>query len=180
MNTYNTAKSIGIVAGIIIGLIIVVFILRYTNKDKALRTEYDEMQKIVRLRGYKYAFYTVIILEAVLAVCSGIRVLDIHTLAVPIVVHFLPILLGVTVHAGYSIWNDAYVGLNTNMGRFIPVSIVISLVNLGVAFAGWRIGELYRDGMFQAQTVNLLCGLMFGILGVIALIRKAAGSRDED
>ena len=63
---YNSARMIGVTIGIIVGLIVAIFIIRYVNRNKKLTTEYDEMQKQIRGEGYKYAFYTVMILEAVL------------------------------------------------------------------------------------------------------------------
>ena len=95
-------------------------------------------------------------------------------------IHFAAIFIGVTVQAAYCIWNDAYVGLNTNLGRYIVIMTIVSLFNLGVAFMSWRQGELVIGGKLQAQSINLLCGLMFAVLGVVGLIKKIADGRDEE
>ena len=67
---FNSARIIGVVTGIIVGLIVAVFVFRYVHRNKKLYTEYDEMQRQIRGEGYKYAFYTVLILEAVLCVLT--------------------------------------------------------------------------------------------------------------
>ena len=90
---YNSARMIGVTIGIIVGLIIAIFIIRYVNRNKKLTTEYDEMQKQIRGEGYKYAFYAVLILEAVLCVLT----LGVVLPAEPYVVHFFAIFVGITV-----------------------------------------------------------------------------------
>ena len=49
---YNSARMIGVTIGIIVGLILTIFIIRYVNRNKKLTTEYDEMQKQIRGEGY--------------------------------------------------------------------------------------------------------------------------------
>ena len=88
---YNSARMIGVTIGIIVGLIIAIFIIRYVNRNKKLTTEYDEMQKQIRGEGYKYAFYAVLILEAVLCVLT----LGVVLPAEPYVVHFFAIFVGI-------------------------------------------------------------------------------------
>ena len=165
---YNEARMIGVAVGIAVGLLIVAFVLRFINRNKAMATEYDEMQKQIRGVGYRYAFFTVMIFEAFLCILT----LGMELPAEPYVIHFAAIFIGVTVQAAYCIWNDAYVGLNTNLGRYIVIMTIVSLFNLGVAFMSWRQGELVIGGKLQAQSINLLCGLMFAVLGVVGLIKK--------
>ena len=172
---YNSARMIGVTAGIIVGLVIAVFIIRYVNRDKKLSTEYDEMQRQIRGQGYKYAFYTVLILEAVLCVLT----MGMELPAEPYVVHFFAIFVGITIQASYCIWKGAYVGQNTNLQRYIILMAVVSVFNLFSAFMAWRSGELFMDGKFQAPAVNLLCGLMFAVIGIVALARKVTDREEE-
>ena len=172
---YNSARMIGVTIGLIVGLIIAIFIIRYVNRNKKLTTEYDEMQKQIRGEGYKYAFYTVVIYEAVMCVLT----MGMEVPAEQFVIHYAGIFLGITVHASYCILNDAYVGLNTNIRKFIMVMIVVSVINLAVAFMAWRSGELVVDGRLQAPAVNLMCGLMFAVLGVVGLVKKLTDKEDE-
>ena len=152
---YNIGRMFGVISGVLIGLVIAVIMLRFVNKNKKMTAEYDEMQKLVRGRGYMYAFYTVLVFEALMCVLS------------------------VTLHACYCIWHNAYVGLNMNLKRYVIIMAVVSVFNLWVAFTAWREGELFSDGMFRAQTINLLCGLMFAVIGVVGLAKMIIG-REED
>ena len=103
--------------GIIVGLIVAVFVFRYVHRNKTLYTEYDEMQRQIRGEGYKYAFYTVLILEAVLCVLT----MGMELPAEQHVIHFFVIFVGVTVQASYCIWKGAYIGQNTNLPRYIII-----------------------------------------------------------
>ena len=151
------------------------FIIRYVNRNKKLTTEYDEMQKQIRGEGYKYAFYTVMIVEAILCVLTLGMVLP----AEPYVVHFFAIFVGITVQACYCIWKGAYIGQNTNLQRYIILMAVVAVFNFSSAFMAWRAGELFADGKFQAPAVNLLCGLMFAVIGIVGLVKKVTDREEE-
>ena len=172
---YNEARMFGVATGIAVGLVLALIIIRTINRDKKLMTEYDEMQKLARGQAYKYAFYAVMIYEALVCWLS----MGVELPAEQSVIHFFGIFIGITVQACYCIWKDAYVGLNTNLKRYIIMMTIASLINLFTAFMAWRNGELFVDGKFQLQTINLLCGLMFAAIGAVGLVKKLA-DREED
>ena len=176
MNTYNYGKLMGMAFGLVIGLLLVGVILIIINKNRRMRTEYDEMQKKVRGEAYCIAFYTVIIIEGILCFVTTAVEVPME----PIVLHFMVIFVGVLVQAGYSIWHDAYVGLNTRLGRYILIMTLISLFNLFIAFETWLHGQMVVDGMIQSPFVNFLCGIMFAILGIVALVKKLADPKTEE
>ena len=172
---FNSARIIGVVTGIIVGLIIALLVFRYVHRNKRLYTEYDEMQRQIRGEGYKYAFYTVLILEAALCVLT----MGMEQPAEQPVIHFFVIFVGVTVQASYCIWKGAYIGQNTNLPRYIFIMAVASAINLVGAFMAWRSGELFADGKFQSPAINLLCGLMFAVLGIVGLAKKVSDREEE-
>ena len=165
----------GITIGIIVGLIIVVFLLRWFNRDRNLKTEYDERQQQIRGQAYKIAFYALVIFEAFIGILS----IGIDLPAEPFVLHILAIFFGITVQVCYCVWNGAYVGLNTNMHRFVPLMIVISLFNFFVFVMRWRDGGVFENGKLQEPVINLLCALMFAVIGIVGLIRKLADREVE-
>ncbi len=176
MNRNQFGASIALSVGILVGLVIALFLLRYTNKNHRMRTEYDEMQKQVRNQGYMYAFYTVLVLEALLCIVGGFWQIP----AVPFVLHFIPIFLGVTVQACYCVWKDAYVGLNTNVKRYLIVVVAATAINLLSAVMAIKNGTMVENGMLQFPAVNLMCTVMFGVLGVMLLLHKAADRGEEE
>jgi len=172
---YSEERMLGVIIGIMVGAVIVALLLRFFNRDKKLRTEYDEMQKQIRGTAYKYAFFVVLIFEGVLLVLSMAKEIP----AKPSVIHFMAIFLGVTVQVSYCIWKGAYIGMNTNVKRFVICMTVVSLFNFWVSYMSWRNGELLTGGIIQEPAINLLCGLMFAVMGVVALMRKMT-DREED
>ena len=171
----NAAMNTGIAVGVAVGIILVIVILRFINRNKKVTTDYDERQKQIRGEGYKIAFYAVLFYEAAMCVISPLSDLPME----PYMLHALAIFFGVLVQVCYCIWKGAYIGQNTNLPRFVVIMTVISLFNLFVAFMAWRQGFLIIDGKLQAQGINLICGLMFAVIGVVGLIRKVT-DREED
>ena len=81
--------------------------------------------------------------------------------------------------ASYCIWKGAYIGQNTNLPRYIIIMAAASVINLAGAFMAWKSGELLVDGKFQSPAINLLCGLMFAVLGIVGLAKKASDREEE-
>ena len=73
---------------------------------------------------------------------------------------------------GQELWNQIL--------TWISERGLVFAINLLTAFMVWRNGEMVVDGKLQEPFVNLLCGLMFGIIGIVALIRRAVPEREEE
>ncbi len=175
--TYNDGKMLGVGIGIIAGLIISVFVLKAMNKDGKIKTEYDEMQKLIRGKAYMYGFWTVIACEALLCfLTSGSFSLPFDGFTL----HFTVILAGVLVQVTYCIWNDAYIGLNNSIGRFAACSIIISLINF--ALAGYSIAEgtMIKDGVVQSTSINLLVAILFIVIGLEMLLKKITDNGQKE
>ena len=167
----NITKSAGVIIGIIIGLIISYFAIKFFNKDGKIRTEYDEMQENIRGKAYRIAFFTLIILLALL------MVLNIAEIELPMtnsVLYFALILIGIAVQAGYSILQGAYFGLNNNKAKFWGVMIAVTIVNLLVGIRAIVAGEIFVDGKLQDPCINLLCALLFAMIAVLVAVPKKA------
>ncbi|MBR2760739.1 MAG: hypothetical protein IKD66_06160 [Solobacterium sp.] len=175
MTTSSNPKAFALIMGLLTGVMITLALLRYVNKNRRLRTEYDEMQKIARGEAYMYGFYTLIAAEAILGIakCFGPLPMD------PTAEHFLVILIGVTVQAGYSILHDAYIGLNTETTRFKVMMIAIGLFNLFIAILAWAQGRMIKNGILQAPFVNFMVFVMCVILAVIGLVKKSRGKMED-
>ncbi len=171
------AQGTGVAVGIAVGIVIVLVLMRVWNKDGRMKTRYDEMQQKIRGQAYKYAFWTVLIGEVIfyLLYCMDVNLpIDAATS------HIIPVFIGITVQAGYSIWNDAYVGLNTNIKKFIIIAIVVALINFLSAGIAIYSGSMVENGVLQLPVMNLFVGVIFIVLGIIALIKTAISSKQED
>ena len=60
------------------------------------------------------------------------------------------------------------------------VAVIASAINFLAFFMAWKNGSLIVDGVLQAPFVNLLCAVMFAVLGIVGLLRKAADNRETE
>ena len=75
MSTYNIARFTGVLCGFAVGIVLVIIIAKICNRNRKMKTEYDERQNIVRGNGYKYGFYAMMIYAALLVVL-GVAEID--------------------------------------------------------------------------------------------------------
>lgn len=172
-----SARGIGAICGVIIGLILCVVIFKICNKDKKIKSEYDERQETIRGRGYKYSFYTALGWMAFMAVWP---LTDIQLLVDDTVLSFSGIMISVSVIAVYSIWNDAYWGINNNKGRYLVVFALATVINLLVGIMSIIHGGMIVDGVVQAPAVNLLCGVLFLIIACTIVLKKSVKDKEEE
>lgn len=88
--------------------------------------------------------------------------------------NFVGICLGVVVFAGYSIIKDAYVSLSGNLSRYIIVFLVVSAINFACFF-----GNIITKGDDETFFMNLVCGVTFLIVSVIAIIKIIIDKKAE-
>lgn len=161
--------------GLIIGIILAIIIIKMFNKDGKAITKYDERQKVVRGEAYKYGFFSILITCGILMVLNtqeGILNVLGDTL------FFIPIIIGVIVQVTYSIFKDGYVGLNTNMKRFIIFMTLIGLLNLGLGILWIVKGEILVNGVLQSGALNLMCAFMFAIIAIELIIKSIIDKKE--
>ena len=164
------ATSVGFIAGLMIAAIALVFIFRYANKDGKVRTEYDERQKALRGKAYKYAFYAEIFAQLVIMMIfmAGIDVpVEDYALV------FSAILFGCIVLATYCIWNDVYWGLNNNHRRYLIVFAIATVLNILPLIGNVRGGTLMENGKIGLPLLNILVLIMMAVICVELLVKKA-------
>lgn len=169
-------QSIGLAVGIAVGLIIAVLLVKYANKDHAIKSKYDERQEVERGKAYRYAFYSILIYEALMLVP------EIGQISLPLpsyVMHFTGIIVGCLVLACYSIWKGVYWGLNNNRKRYAVIFLVCAALNaIPVIFT------ILGNAAFDAAWLNAIVLIMLLIVGVELLIKEGmdrrADSADED
>ena len=168
----GTGMAFGMAVGLMAGLILVVILLKFANRDKKIRTEYDERQKNIRNKGYVVGFYSLV---AVLAVESLWAVTGIGFPLPDFVMYFAAIIIGVTVVCAYSIWNGVYWGMNNDPRRYAVIWVVALALNAFPVIHAVRNGSLTSADPYDALPwYNIIVIAMFVIIGAVALIRKLA------
>ena len=75
------------------------------------------------------------------------------------------------VQVSYSIWNNAYIGLNTNPLRFAIFSVVIGIFNLLIGIGSIIRGGFIVNGTVRETFVNLIVAVCFMIIGAELYIK---------
>ena len=173
MESYNIGKAVGLATGIIFGLIICFIVFKYMNKDKKFLTKYDERQQVARGKAYMYGFWAVMIATACVIIAETAGILPVAALTR----NFLIIFVGIIVQVSYSIFNDAYYGINTNKKRFMIVCIIAGLCNLLGVIGSIKGGNFIEDGVVTDAGTNLLCVILMFTIAVELFIKGRIDSK---
>ena len=167
--------SIILVFGIIVGIAIALAVIKGLNKDHKVRTKYDERQLRARGDAYRYGFFVTIfacVLFMVLEAAGFLEVLGYSS-------YFIAILIGIITQFTYSIFHDAYIGLNTNMKKYLIFMSIVGAINLAAGIIPMVHGEFMEDGKFGTGFMNLLCGGMFLILAGELAVKKMLDKKED-
>lgn len=177
LETYTNISTLATVLalGITAMLIILLFALILTGDS--MKRNYDERQELLRGRGFKYAFFTMIIMNCVF------YTLEAGEVFLPIngsIVAVLSTLVGVGVYAVYCIWNDAYFALNVRARGLIIFFIFGGILNLILGIRSFMDETAVIGNELTFRSVNLFCGIeMLVICGAI-LLKKFCKDREEE
>lgn len=161
--------------GTVVGIAIAVVAIGAMNKDKKVRTKYDERQKIARGKSYTWGFYAAIATAAIFTFLSTLDLMKFFGNYA----YFTIIIAGVTVQAAHAILHDAYVGLNTNLKSYMIFMAIIGLINGTSAVSGIISGAMLEDGVLQMPFMNLLCAVMFVMLAVAMGVKHLIDKKEK-
>lgn len=168
---------IGVICGVVCGLLLVAVILKLTKNDGSIKCKYDERQQILRGKGFKYGFFSLIIYNMIYALADS--VLE-KVYAESSVIIFIGICFGVIVYAGYCIWHEAYFSLNENPKKVIVAFLLIAVINFIVTAFDIKESKLVKNGVLQFEAINFLCGIFMLIIVFEILIKKVFAKREAE
>lgn len=173
----NLAYGLGFVLGIVIvSAIILIPMLIALTKDGRIKRKYDERQEAIRGRGFKLAFYTMIIMNMLYGFFQvACKELPIE----PGAMVFIIIFMGVGVYAWYTILNDGYFALNERIPQTIVTFTIIGLANLLIGLNQIMNGDIIVDGVITYNCVNLVSGI-FMLITVLVILIKQHKDKKED
>lgn len=175
MEGANIYRGSGVAVGILMGLFICLILFRYMNKDKNIRTKYDERQEAVRGKAYMYGFWGSMIGAAIVICIDSAGIVIANRFAMDFFIIFVGILVQVT----YSIWHDGYYGINTNKKRFYIISIAAGIINLLAVLAQIREGTFVVNGVISDSAVNLMCVFLFLVVAAELIMKDVADKKKE-
>ena len=174
---HNIWLSLGVLAGVLVGILLVAIILKITKTDGSIECKYDERQLQARGDGFKYGFFTMIIFNGLL---SLLYIADIEIPVEKEVLLILGVLIGTCVYAVYCIHKEAYISLNENASRLKICFILTGLLNLIIGLKHCFSGDIIENGILTFRSINLLCGIFLLFITVFLSVRVKESVREED
>ena len=174
----NTSYVLGMILGVVIAL--AVLLILWKVKGTSLNGKYDERQELVRGRGYKYAFFTIVILVFLYMIVDMLGITDMmpfthSSLAIAI------LFIGVMVYAVYCIRNDAYFGIGQNRRTYCILLGFIIVLNLLSAVMNLRDEPFEGGKLALGPCMQILCVITFGVVLISLLIKgREDGAEDDD
>lgn len=170
----------GVICGVLFGLLLVVVMMCISSKNRSIKCVYDERQQIVRGKGYRYGFFTLLVYDILYAFTDMLF----ETRFVDSMAGIFPgVALGALVCASYCIWNEGYVSMNEQPTRLTVVLFSVGILNVLVSVPVLIHGEMIVDGVLTFRCANLVCGAVtFAVAGQLMLKRfldKRDGKEEE-
>lgn len=148
-------SGIVIVCGIIFAILLTRLILVKTKTDKSKKCRFDERQEVIRGKGFKYGFFTMLICNG-LFLCMNIAEFPMCAeLEVLIVIGSF---MGIGVWIVYCIWNEGYFALNEDKGRIMLLFAVAAIMNLCVGGFALVHGTIVQNGKLTIYSINFFPG----------------------
>lgn len=171
----NEMLAIGLILGVLVGLGLVVFILKTTKTDGSIDCKYDERQELARGKGFKLAFFVLLLYNAFFA---GMTICLEKTFISPDTAAILGICIGIAAYVGYCIWNDAYFALNENRSRLVVAFTIAFLANLLLGIVGVYQGEIIKEGVLTFRSTNFMVAGLGLFVAVMCLLKNIRDKKE--
>lgn len=168
--------KVAFVIGLAVGLLVVAICVAASKKGDEVKNQFDERQELVRGKGFKYGFFTMMLSNAAL-LC--LKILEIPLFSNMEVAMTASIVIGVSVFASYCIWNDGYFALNENRKSLLIMFGLIGALNLVIGIGNVFAGVIIENGAFTFRSTNLFCALMFIVVFIMLLLKQIKDGKEE-
>lgn len=168
--------KVAFVIGLAVGLLVVAICVAASKKGDEVKNQFDERQELVRGKGFKYGFFTMMIANAALLV---LNILEIPLFSNMEVAMTASIVIGVSVFASYCIWNDGYFALNENRKSLLIMFGLIGVLNLVIGIGNVFAGVIMENGAFTFRSTNLFCALIFIVVFIVMLAKHIKDGKEE-
>lgn len=174
---YKVGFVIGALIGTLIWCAFILVFLKLTRTDGSLKSKYDERQKIVQGKAFKYGFFVLMaynFLMGILGSCFAIQYADMGTEMI------LGVIISATITMAYMIWNDGYFSLNENIARMFVGFAALVLINIGIGIYNLRFGGIVENGMLTFHSLSFFGGLMVFAIMIIAGVKYIFNKKSEE
>ena len=152
-------------------LLVLVCVLKRKKND--FSKQYDERQLLIQGKAYKYAFFTLVIYHLVIGMLTMILKIDFATTYVYMLIGLC---VGVIVYVTYSLFHDAYIGMDESKNLSAGVAFFVGVCNAGSAL--FELDKMFVDGILQPEFGRLVIGLTAFYIGIILVVKKQMDKKE--
>ncbi len=169
--------TVAIIFTVLIGLSLIYIILdSYIRHAQTEQPRYDERQELERGRGFRYAFFTMLIYIGFL---SCIDMVNMFPDLKATFLYVCGVFLGIAVYVVYCIWHESYFALNERPKSMMIIFSVIALMNVILSVISFRSGTMIENGQPSFHMYNFLCALLFLVLFIAIALKQFADGRED-
>ena len=169
---------------IMLGFVLVVLAVVEVVKRKGLAYQrYDERQELEQGRGFRYAFFSMLVSLGVVLMLDSMGDLPDGLGGI---FYAACLFIALAVYVVYCIWHDCYIALNEKRGVIMAFMGFIGIVNLVIGLVAILSNGLYdASGRFSANILNLMCAAVMLVIVIAGVarsirIRHENGAEEED
>lgn len=151
------------ITGFIVGILVVALVFWIARKKLAGVAKYDERQKAIQGVAYKVGFFAMF----AYFIINGFVCMEIGNWLPVFEMNFIGIGVGVVCYAGYAIFKDAYISLNTKPLRFLLFIAFVAVINYVCFFAN----TIVNSDTPEIYITNLICAILLTAVCVMLIIK---------
>lgn len=174
---YMLGFMVGVGIVLVVSVVVVFILMKVTKKDGTIKCKYDERQDLIRGRGFKYAFFTLLIYNMIVPM---LKIFDVELLADSAALFMIGAIAGMLVYVIYAIWNEAYFSLNENPKAIMIAFAFIGLINLALGIVRMFDGTFLTEGKLTFNSINFLLGIGFVIIFMTLAAKQIRNKREEE
>ena len=166
---FNLRTAAGHLAVIIGAALLVLAFVMLVKRRGLSRHRYDERQELEQGRGFRYAFFTMLVTLGVALMLESTGA----TAGKGLLFYAACIFISLVVYVIYCIWHDCYIALNEKRGVAMAILGVIGVVNLVLGLSNVLSNGFYEsNGRISVSVLNLMCAAALFVIAIAGVIRS--------
>lgn len=175
---YMAGYALGVFLVLFVAIALWVFMKKMSTTDGRTKCSFDERQELVRGRGFKYGFFTLIVYNMAICCVSGVSPQLLSYIDAELQM-FVGVALSIVVFACYCIWHEGYFALNERPKRLLIIFAFVAIINTIIGIVNAIDGMYVVEGVLTFSCSNIVCAAMFYIIFAVLLMKTISNKKEE-
>lgn len=167
--------NLGFVTGFVVSILVGVLLYRYRYIHHTDQNRYDERQKVERGKAYSYGYFTINVGVVLIIILQLVQIKIWLNIVGQLI---LVLIIALMVHVIYSILHDAYIGITSNIDKWIITDIILIIVNLICIFSAFHRNEIRLDGDISGGEMNIIIVLLLVVIIGVLYVKKRINEKE--